>query len=251
MTEEKSTKEKEGKSMKTEKRVEVLSSREQLIERSLQLCVSKIQEAIQERGRCTIALAGGGTPKPLYEAIAARELPWSQIYVFWGDERYVPPDSDESNQKMAREVWLDRVKLPASNIYPMPTTGGDPIADAAKHEAELREFFQVGQEEFPSLDLILLGIGDDGHTASLFPHTDALKVSDRLVTVGSKGEQPRLTFTVPLINQARCVIFVVAGASKQTALDRIFAAEADDMTYPARLIQPFGELWWLLSELSY
>ncbi len=233
--------------MKVEKRVEILPNKEALIERSLELCLSKIQEAIEERGRCTIALSGGSTPKPLYEALAGENLPWDKIYVFWGDERYVPADSPESNQKMARELWLDKVEIPEANIYHIPTTGGDPVADAAKHEAELQEFFQVPAGEFPSFDLILLGMGDDGHTASLFPQTDALKVSDRLVTVGAKEDQPRITFTIPLINQARCVVFVVAGASKQAALDQIFAEVADEINYPSRSIQPTGELWWLLT----
>lgn len=236
--------------MKVEKKLEVLPNKEALIERSLDLCLSKMQEALAERGRCTIALSGGSTPKPLYEALAAEDLPWDKIYVFWGDERYVPVDSPESNQKMARDLWLNKVDIPEANIYPMPTTGGDPAADAAKHEAELQEFFQVSPGEFPSFDLILLGMGDDGHTASLFPHTDALKVSDRLITVGAKEDQARITFTVPLINNARCVVFVVAGASKQPALDRIFAEEADGANYPSRLIQPTGELWWLLTGVS-
>lgn len=236
--------------MKVEKKLEVLPSKEALIERSLALCLSKMQEAIADRGRCTIALSGGSTPKPLYSALAAEDLPWDKIYVFWGDERYVPVDSPESNQKMARDLWLNKVDIPEANIYPMPTTGGEPAADAAKHEAELQEFFQVSPGEFPSFDLILLGMGDDGHTASLFPHTDALKVSDRLITVGAKEDQARITFTVPLINNARCVVFVVAGASKQPALDRIFAEEADGANYPSRLIQPKGELWWLLSGVN-
>ena len=112
--------------MKVEKKVEILPNKEALIERSLELCLSKIQEAIRERGRCTIALSGGSTPKPLYEALAGENLPWEKIYVFWGDERYVPADSPESNQKMARELWLDKVEIPEANIYAMPTTGGDP-----------------------------------------------------------------------------------------------------------------------------
>jgi 6-phosphogluconolactonase len=119
-----------------------------------------------------------------------------------------------------------------------------------KHEQQLQEFFQTSAGEFPSLDLILLGIGDDGHTASLFPHTAALGVRDRLVTVGNKDGQPRITFTAPLINQARCVIFMVAGANKQAALAEIFAESGDEQTYPARLIQSQGELWWLLDQAA-
>lgn len=230
------------------KQVEVLPTMTALIERALELVLAQMHSSISERGQCTIALSGGSTPKPLYEAIASQNLPWEKIHVFWGDERYVPPDHPDSNQGMARCAWLDKVNIPAANIHPMPTLAGDPAADASKHEAELREFFTSAPGEFPRLDIILLGMGDDGHTASLFPHTEALLVSDRLITVGNKDGQPRLTFTAPLINAARCVIFVVAGANKRPALAQVFAPQGDEMTYPSRLIQPAGELWWLLDD---
>jgi 6-phosphogluconolactonase len=231
-----------------QKIVEVLPDKEALIKRSLEVVLSKIQEAIEKSDRFTIALAGGGTPKPLYEAIATQNLPWEKIHVFWGDERYVPADHPDSNQGMARNAWLNKVDIPAANIHPMPTEGASPVADAEKHEAQLQEFFGIPAGTFPDFDVILLGIGDDAHTASLFPHTDALQVQDQLVTVGNKDGQPRITFTAPLINHAHCVIFLVAGSSKRPALAQIFAPEADAVTYPARLIQPQGELWWLLDE---
>ncbi len=225
--------------------VEVLPNKEQLIARSLSLVLSHIHQAIAANGRCTIALSGGSTPKPLYEAIASENLPWENIHIFWGDERYVRADHADSNQRMARQAWLDQVPFPPQNIHPMPTDSGDPLTDAEKHEKHLQAFFHVSPGEFPAFDIILLGMGDDGHTASLFPHTEALHVRDRLVTVGNKDGQPRLTFTVPLINQGRCVIFVVAGTAKQTALAEIFSPTGDSNTYPSRLIQPQGELWWL------
>lgn len=232
------------------RKVEVLPDKTALISRSLQLTTAKIQTAVQERGLCTIALSGGSTPKPLYEAIANSKLPWDKIHVFWGDERYVPSDHPDSNEAMARHAWLDRVDIPASNIHPMPTDEPDPATAASKHEEQLREFFKIQPGEFPAFDLILLGMGDDGHTASLFPHTEALQVRDRLVTVGNKDGQPRLTFTAPLINQAHCVMFIIAGDSKRPALDQIFAPVADELSYPARLIQPQGELWWLLDRAA-
>ncbi|MBD2740220.1 6-phosphogluconolactonase [Coleofasciculus sp. FACHB-1120] len=230
--------------------VEVLPDKTALIERSLQVCVEQIHAAIEQRSSCTIALSGGSTPKPLYEAIATQNLPWDKIHIFWGDERYVLPDHPDSNQGMARSAWLDKVNIPAANIHPMPTEEADPSVAADQHEQHIREFFQVQPGEFPAFDLILLGIGDDGHTASLFPHTEALNVRDRLITVGNKDGQPRITFTAPLINHARCVIFVVAGASKRPALAQVFAPTADDQTYPSRLIQPQGELWWLFDEAA-
>ncbi len=227
---------------------EILSDQGSLVERAVQLIVEKIQSAIAQRGQCTVALAGGGTPKPVYEKLAQQNLPWEKLHIFWGDERYVPADHPDSNQKMAREAWLDHVAIPAENIHPMPTTGQDPVVDAKKHEQDLQTFFQCGAGEWPSLDIILLGIGDDGHTASLFPQTEALTVRDRLITVGNKGDSQRLSFTAPLINQGRTVIFLVAGANKRPALREIFAAQGDAMQYPARLIQPQGELWWLLDQ---
>lgn len=229
------------------KKVEVLPDQAALISRSLELILSKVETAIHERGRFTIALSGGSTPKPLYEAMANQQLPWDKIHVFWGDERYVSSDHPDSNELMARRAWLDRVDIPAANIHATPTSEGDPAVSAAKYEKHLQEFFQTTPGEFPSLDVILLGMGDDAHTASLFPHTEALKVRDRLITVGNKDANPRITFTYPFINAARCVMFVVAGANKRPALAQVFAPnEVDNFTYPSRLIQPQGELWWLL-----
>ncbi|KAF3883704.1 MULTISPECIES: 6-phosphogluconolactonase [Nostocales] len=228
------------------KKVEVLTDRAALVSQALELIISKIETAIAEQGRFTIALAGGSTPKPLYEAIASRNLPWDKIHVFWGDERYVPPDHPDSNQLMARRAWLDRVEIPAANIHPMPTDEADPAVAAAKYEKHLQEFFHSSPGEFPSLDVVLLGMGDDAHTASLFPHTAALKVKDKLITVGNKDDNQRLTFTYPFINAARCVMFLATGANKKPALAQVFAPTADDFAYPSRLIQPQGELLWLL-----
>lgn len=230
--------------------VEVLADKPQVVNRALEIILSKIEPTIQQRGQFTLALSGGSTPKPLYEALATQDLPLDKIHIFWGDERYVAPDHPDSNEGMARKAWLDQVGFPPENIHPVPTGGNDPEADARQHDAHLREFFQVSTGEFPSFDVILLGMGDDAHTASLFPNTDALKVRDRLVTVGSKGGEPRITFTPPLINQSHCVLFMVAGANKQPALEQVFAPTADENMYPSRLIQPQGELWWLFDQAA-
>ena len=230
------------------RQVEVLADKSALIERARELIIARLEEAIATKDRFTIALSGGSTPKPLYESLARESLPWSKIHIFWGDERYVPADHPDSNQLMARQAWLDRVELPESNIHPMSTTSGDPQQDAQRYAAELKQFF--GDDQIPTLDLILLGMGDDGHTASLFPQTEALQVSDRLITVGNKDGQPRLTFTVPLINQASCVMFAVAGANKQEVLEHVFAPQEDSSQYPSRLVQPQGELIWLLDDAA-
>lgn len=229
-----------------EKKIEVLPDKTAAIDRAIALIQEKIQEAIATRGQFTIALCGGSTPKPLYETLATQNLPWDKIHIFWGDERYVTPDHLDSNQGMVRQTWLNKVTIPPSNIHPIPTDAGDPAADAQKHENQLRDFFGVGPGEIPSFDLMLQGMGDDGHTASLFPHTEALQVRDRLVTVGNKDGQPRITFTVSLINQAHCVVFFVIGANKKPALACVLAPEGDELMYPSRLVRPQGELWWLL-----
>jgi len=228
------------------KTVEVLSDVQALVNRALDLILSKLETAITQKGQFTIALSGGSTPKPLYKALANQILPWEKIHVFWGDERYVPPDHPDSNELMARSTWLNHVPIPEANIHSVPTFSENPELDAAKYDQHLRTFYQAAAGEFPSIDIILLGMGDDAHTASLFPHTEALRVRDRLVTVGSKDGNPRITFTYPLINAAQNVIFLAAGANKRPALAQVFAPISDDFTYPSRLIKPQGELYWLL-----
>lgn len=231
-----------------EKFIEVVPDQSALIERSLEIVLEKILTLMETQGKCTLVLSGGNTPKPLYEALARQNIDWEKLYIFWGDERYVNPQHPDSNQKMARQAWLDRVKIPAENIYTMPTLAGNPEYDARFYEIQLENFFQLAKGEIPTFDIVLLGMGDDGHTASLFPHTQALKVSDRLVTVGEKNSEPRLTLTLPVINQARNVMFMVAGANKRMALEQIFSPTNNGETYPAKLIQPQGELWWLLDQ---
>ncbi|MBL1209975.1 6-phosphogluconolactonase [Geminocystis sp. GBBB08] len=223
-----------------------VSDKNALITEATSLIITKIKDAIAKNNICTIALAGGNTPKPIYEAIAKTDLPWDKIHIFWGDERYVLPNHPDSNKKMPRESWLDKVDFPATNIHPMPTTSNNPQADADKHNQQLLDFFGI-TSGFPTFDLILLGMGDDGHTASLFPHTKALLICDRLITVGNKEDSLRLTFTVPLINQANCVIFLVSGSNKQEALQQVFSETGDSNQYPSKLIKPQGELIWFIS----
>ncbi len=230
--------------------IQILSDKPALIAQALDLIVDRIQKALQQQEKFTIALAGGSTPKPLYEALAQQSLPLEKIHIFWGDERYVPSDHADSNEKMAREAWLDQVPFPSANIHPMPTGSNDPSVDAQIHNQELQQFFGVKSGEFPMFDIILLGMGDDGHTASLFPQTEALTVSDHLITIGNKDGQPRITFTYPLINHARCVIFLVAGENKRPALAQIFSPDGDETLYPAKAVKPQGELLWLLDEAA-
>lgn len=228
--------------MVSPRQVEVLPTRAALVARSRDLVVERVHAAVAARGRCTLVLAGGSTPKPLYAALNQASLPWAQMHILWGDERYVPLDHPDSNAGMAKAVWLDQVPIPAAQIYWPPTGEPTPEAAAALYNDTVASVLAPD----PHLDIVLLGMGDDGHTASLFPHTEALQVGDRQVTVGYKGDNPRLTLTASTLNQSRCVLFLVAGANKQTALAAVFAETGDAAAYPSRLIQPTGELWWLL-----
>jgi 6-phosphogluconolactonase len=232
--------------------IEILADKAALVQRALDLVCDRIQQSVADHGYCTLALAGGSTPKPLYEGLAQQDLPWSKLYIFWGDERYVGVDHPDSNAGMAKQAWLDKVAIPPEHIFITPTAEASPSASAERYETILQETFThlqaLSAGGVPVFDLILLGAGDDGHTASLFPHTPALLVRDRWVTVGTKQADPRITFTVPLINHSQMVVFLAAGANKQDALSHIFAQDDDDLAYPARLIRPHGELWWLLDQ---
>ncbi len=230
--------------------VRICPDRQALVETAYTLIVERVRTAIVQRQSCSIALSGGSTPQPLYAALALADLPWDRIHIFWGDERYVPASDPASNYGMTRRVWLDLVPIPAANIHPIPTDLAQPQLAADAYDQQISTHFGLEPGSIPVFDIILLGMGDDGHTASLFPHTAALAVTDRLVTVGDKDGQPRLTFTFPLINQAASTIFLVSGASKQTALAASFARTGDVQAYPSRGVQPQGELLWLLDQAA-
>ncbi|MFS8854115.1 MULTISPECIES: 6-phosphogluconolactonase [unclassified Synechococcus] len=212
-----------------------------LIQRAIEVWQSRAAAAIRERGRFTVVLAGGSTPKQLYAALAQTQgIPWQQTWLFWGDERYVPPEHPESNYRMVQETLLKWIGIPADQVFPMPTQAGDPLRDAADYEATLRRLFGA---ECPSLDLIWLGVGEDGHTASLFPDTAALQVQHRWVTVGQKGPEPRLTLTYPVLNRAAQVVFLVTGANKAAIVKEALTTEAH---LPCQRVNPNGRLLWLL-----
>jgi 6-phosphogluconolactonase len=234
--------------------VRIYPDRQTLVEAATEIAIDRIRTAINERQQCSIALSGGSTPQPLYAALADVDLPWDRIHIFWGDERYVPATHPDSNYGMTKRILLDsltqprlgKVAIPPEHIHPMPTNASQPQSAADEYERLIRAEFGLEAGGIPAFDLVLLGMGDDAHTASLFPHTAALSVRDRLVTVGDKDGQPRLTFTFDLINQARSVIFLISGESKQPALAAVFAPTGDALAYPSRSVAPSGELLWLL-----
>jgi 6-phosphogluconolactonase len=206
--------------------------------------------AIRARGQFTLGLAGGSTPRPVYAQLAREaSLDWAKIHIFWGDERCVPPDHAASNYRMARAALLDHVPLPEANIHRIPGER-QPEEAALAYERELRAFF-VG--DWPRCDLLLLGMGDDGHTASLFPGTAALTVQNRWVVENyvEKLDAWRITLTVPAINAAANVIFLVTGADKAEALHAVREGSPLPEQYPSQLVQPGqGSVVWLVDEAA-
>jgi 6-phosphogluconolactonase len=228
--------------------VHVYGSSEELAGAAAREFAAKAEEAIEERGRFAVVLAGGSTPESTYQ-ILARDyidwIDWSKAYVFFGDERAVPPHHEDSNLKMASDVLLDHV--PVANVHRI--RGELPPDEAAEaYEEELRKFFQT--EDVPRFDLILLGLGADGHAASLFPETPALEVSDRWVVANPvpRLDTTRITLTVPVINAARAVTFLVEGEDKAEAVRDILEGDADPRAYPAKLVQPPGGPKWMVDQ---
>jgi 6-phosphogluconolactonase len=224
--------------------VQLHETPEALAEAAARAFVESAAEAIAERGRFAVALAGGSTPKATYEVLArdhAEDVDWPNVHVFFGDERTVPPDHEDSNYRMAREALLDHV--PVGSVHRMR---GElpPDEAAASYETNLGQFF--GGEAV--LDLVMLGIGGDGHTASLFPGTPALEVTDRLVVANPvpKLDTTRLTLTAPVLSAARAVSFLVAGEGKAEALREILEGDADPHRYPAKLVRPPGGPTWFV-----
>ena len=218
-------------------------------------------EAVAQRGRFTIALSGGSTPKNMYTLIAANAsagLPWDRMFFFFGDERHVPPDNPESNYRMANEALLSKVPIPAANIFRIPAENPDAEAAAQAYQQTLENFFSVAPGEFPRFDLILLGLGPDGHTASLFPETAALQERSRFVVANwvEKLNTSRITLTLPVLNAARVAAFLVSGMDKAAVLHEVLEGNVPDEKYPSRLVRPTaGKLIWFVdraaaSELS-
>ena len=228
----------------------VYSDSRELSEAAAQMFVEEARSRIDQSGRFAVALAGGSTPKMAYEILAkeyggSEDLDWSKVHAFFGDERSVSPDHEDSNYRMAYEALLSRV--PMGSVHRMRGEM-EPREAAALYEEELERFFGGP----PVLDLVLLGIGEDGHTASLFPHTPALDVRDRWVVENpvEKLNATRLTLTIPTIEAARKVAFLVAGEGKAEALEEILEGDADPHKYPAKLVRPETEAAWMVDQAA-
>lgn len=220
-------------------RVEVLDDREALAQRVAAWLLGMVSE---KGGRVSVALSGGSTPKRLYEILAGPsyrdQFPWSRVHWFWGDERFVPPDSPDSNFRMVREAMLSHVPVPSGNIHPVPTEHLTPEQAAAAYQKTLQEFYGAPdlRADRPLFDVTLLGLGPEGHTASLFPGTAALKERAQWVAavIGAKAE-PRITLTYPALDSSADVAFVVAGSEKRPVLKQLFGG---DEQLPAAHIHP-------------
>jgi 6-phosphogluconolactonase len=216
--------------------------------------VELARAAIDERGAFSIALSGGSTPRRIYELLAGDEfreqVEWESIHVFFGDERTVPADSAESNYRMANEALLSRVPVPKENVHRIEGVG-DAAANASAYESAMRGFF--GDADWPRFDLVMLGMGDDGHTASLFPDTVALSERRAWVVANwvEKFQTWRITLTAPAINAARHVLFLVNGAGKAGRLREVLKGERDPARLPSQLIAPReGTLEWFIDRAA-
>jgi len=220
---------------------------------SADLLVQTSREAVARTGRFTVALTGGSSPVQLYKLLAAApyrdQVPWAQTFVFWGDERAVPHADERNNARMAFDLLLDHVPVPPAQIHRMSGEGA-PDESARQYEALLKAHFAGGPPQF---DLILLGMGDDGHTASMFPGTDVVHERERWVKELFLASQQmyRITLTAPLINQARRIVFQAFGAGKAATLKRVLEGPDQPDQLPSQLIKPTsGELHWFLDEAA-
>jgi 6-phosphogluconolactonase len=215
--------------------------------------VEQAEQAVAARGRARMAISGGSAPKPAYALLAdpaqpwRARMPWERLDLWWVDERCVPPDHPDSNYRMARETLLDHVPLKPAQIHRMEGEL-DPHAAADRYESELRNGFRLEGAEAPCFDLVALGLGTNGHTASLFPHTPALHELTRLVTANhvAAKEAWRITLTLPVINRARSVFFLIGGADKAQISKEVFLGPRDPERLPSQLIQPVGGILTLI-----
>jgi 6-phosphogluconolactonase len=214
-----------------------------------------LREAVAQRGRASLALSGGSTPRGAYEALAGEaNVPWSDIDVFWVDERAVPPTDARSNYRLANEALLAPANVPGARVHRMRGEAADLEGAAAEYESTLREHVSGrGADGTPALDVLVMGVGEDGHTASLFPGSAHLDERTRLVVAvpAEREREARLTFTVPVIEHARAVLVLATGASKAEPLERIWATEGALRDTPARLLRNVhGALYWLIDHAA-
>jgi 6-phosphogluconolactonase len=224
-----------------------------LARRTAQHFVEVAERAVASRGRARIAISGGSTPKIAFQLLAdpslpwRRRMPWDKLDLYWVDERTVPPDHPDSNYRMTKEAMLDHVPLKPGQVHRMEGEL-EPEVAAAKYEALLRNTFRLEGAETPRFDLVGLGMGDDGHTASIFPHTEAIHEMGRLVTANQIPQKDtwRITLTWPVINQGSSVFFLIGGKNKAELVKEVFTGPRDPERLPSQLIWPAGGILTLI-----
>jgi 6-phosphogluconolactonase len=238
--------------------VRILTNIDAIAKRAAQDFLQSATQAVSEKGSFTVALSGGSTPKALYSLLATdaalrSQLPWDKMYMYFGDERSVGPDHPDSNFRMATETMLSKVPIKPEQVFRIKGEYKDTEKAAQEYEQVLRTSFKIAEGQFPRFDLVFLGIGNEGHTASLFPGTNALHETKRLAVRNWVGKlyTNRITLTAPAINNAARVIFMVAGADKTLALKGVLEGPYEPDQLPAQLIQPpNGKLVWLVDTVA-
>lgn len=239
---------------------------QQLAKQAADFLVAHINETLKTNGKYTIALSGGSTPKALHELLASEpyksHIDWGKLHFFWGDERFVPFNDDKNNAKMAFDTLLDKVPVNKDYIHVMQTENITPEDSAAAYERVLHEYFPLVHTHHPddhpdntpftTFDLCILGMGDDGHTLSLFPGKPIIHETEKWADAFWLDEQDmyRVTITHPVANHSAVVMFLVAGAGKAPALKEVLEGEYNPDKYPSQIIKPKGELHWFLDEAA-
>ena len=226
--------------------------------KAAEIFVRCISEALSRKARFSVALSGGSTPKALFSLLVeddsfTNKIPWDKIHFFWGDERHVPPQDAQSNFRMADEMMLTKAHVRAGNIHRIPTEQSDSAKVAQDYEKELKIFFELATDQLPVFDFNLLGLGPDGHTASLFPGTKALYQNNRMVVANwvETFQTHRITMTAPVLNNADTIVFLVSGKEKAEVLQKILEGDHQPDLLPAQLIQPtHGKLIWLVDQAA-
>lgn len=232
------------------KEILVFENSDQIVESAIKKWTEIADNAIKQRGMFTVALSGGSTPVKLYKELSGTDLKWDKTHIFIVDERFVPFDHSDSNFRMINETLLSKIDILEQNIHPVPTEKDSPDESATSYENEMVSFFNLSSSNVPEFDLVLLGLGDDGHTASLFPGSSALAENDRLavsVIPPDKSGHERITITFPVINRSRNIFFLVTGSNKAKVAKDVL--ENENSNLPAASVRPFkGRLFFLLDQ---
>lgn len=236
------------------KSIQIVADAESMSRAAAEKLVEHMRQTFSTRDVYSIALSGGSTPRGLYALLAddrklCRQIPWKRVHFFWGDERHVPPDHPDSNYHMAFEALLSKVPVPPVNVHRIRAENPDAEKAAKEYARDLRRFFGIAGDGVPCFNCVLLGMGSDGHTASLFPDSPALNEQKRLVMANwvEKLQSFRITLTVPVLNNADLILFLVSGSEKAEALRMVLAGDKTAARYPAQRIHPrHGSMLWLI-----